>query len=348
MIYEQIIGVGGIGTGRVFSLLGNETLGRNESRAAKLEPMRDYCKLHIILHYVAKLLQNRTSVIPKDRVPVMPIGLVGDDPTGRELLCNMNDAGMDTRFVSFSEKPTMSAFCFIYPDGDGGNVTASNSACEEVTGEYIRDSLLNLNNRPEIALVAPEIPFTSRALMLDLCRKRGSYNVASFARAEAAQFLECLGNIDLLAINLEEARALVNVSDDEKPESVVSLCYALLMEKNPDARLIVTMGADGVYACEREILYLPAPQVPVVSTAGAGDALLGGTMAALAFGLPFLCEEKPFSRISSAIEIGVLTAAIAVQSPDTIAFDLDLAKLHAYAKEMCPRFSDEVSAFFSA
>ena len=338
MLYERIIGVGGIGTGCVFSLIGDETLGRNESRAAILEPMRDFCKLHIILHYACKLLG--------EKVPVTPIGLVGDDPTGHELIKNMADVGMDTRFVSFSEKPTMSAFCFLYPNGEGGNVIASNSACEEVKEDYIRDSVGELDSTPEMVLVAPEIPFPSRLLMLELARKRGSYTVVSFTRAEAEQFSEYLGYIDLLALNLEEARALANASDDQNPEDVVFKCYKKLCEKNPDARLIVTMGADGVYACDMEIVLLPVPQVPVVSTAGAGDALLGGTMAALTCGLPFLCEGKPFSHISGAVEIGILTAAIAVQSPDTIDFELDLKKMHALAKQLCPVFSADASAFF--
>jgi len=106
------------------------------------------------------------------------------------------------------------------------------------------------------------------------------------------------------------------------------------------------MGAKGVYACEGEIKFFPAPEVNVCSTAGAGDALLGGTMAALTYGLPFLCEGSPFSQISSAIEIGVLTAACAVQSPDTIAFDLDIKSLHNYAKQLCPDFSDKAKIFF--
>ena len=48
--FHTLIGVGGIGTGCVFSLDGNQTLGRNESRAAYLLDVRDYCKLHSIIH----------------------------------------------------------------------------------------------------------------------------------------------------------------------------------------------------------------------------------------------------------------------------------------------------------
>ena len=89
--YRQLIGVGGIGAGLFFALEGNHTLGRNESRPARQLPVRDYCKLHIIAHYVAVLLGPGFTVLP--------IGKVGDDQTGERLYGEMAAAGMDLRFV---------------------------------------------------------------------------------------------------------------------------------------------------------------------------------------------------------------------------------------------------------
>ena len=51
-----VIGTGGIGGGMFFAIDGNETLGRNESRGGKFLDSKDYCKLHIIAHYIAVLL----------------------------------------------------------------------------------------------------------------------------------------------------------------------------------------------------------------------------------------------------------------------------------------------------
>src|SRR5690348_17315570 len=75
--YEVLVGTGGIGGGMIFDLEGDQTLGREESRAARLRPARDFCKLHIIAHYPAALLPAPFSV--------HPVGAVGLDDPGREM-----------------------------------------------------------------------------------------------------------------------------------------------------------------------------------------------------------------------------------------------------------------------
>ena len=94
--YRQLVGVGGIGTGLFFELENNHTLGRNESRAARLLNIRDYCKLHIISHYVAVLLGANPRGSP---FRVLPIGKVGADDAGRRMIGEMSAVGIDTRYV---------------------------------------------------------------------------------------------------------------------------------------------------------------------------------------------------------------------------------------------------------
>ncbi len=70
------------------------------------------------------------------------------------------------------------------------------------------------------------------------------------------------------------------------------------------------------------LTHLPALPVPVVGTAGAGDAHLAGILVGLAAGL----------SLRDAHQLGVLTAAVAVQSPHTINFELDREALRACAE----------------
>ena len=68
--------------------------------------------------------------------------------------------------------------------------------------------------------------------------------------------------------------------------------------------------------------HLPVLPVRVEGTAGAGDAHLAGIIVGLAAGLP----------LREAHQLGVLTAAVAVQSPHTINFGLDRDALWASAR----------------
>src|SRR5512137_1147208 len=94
LLYQAMAGVGGIGSGAFFAVSGNHTLGREESRAGRLLDRRDYCKLHIITHYVKALLGPDFATYP--------IGRVGADDAGRMLMEEMQAAGLDTTYVRLS------------------------------------------------------------------------------------------------------------------------------------------------------------------------------------------------------------------------------------------------------
>jgi len=115
------IGVGGIGACIMYSLHGDHDLGRNESRQGELLDSRDYCKLHILEHYIAKLMgAGRAS----DAFRVLPIGVVGNDGIGTQILGEMSAAGLDMQFMRRDPAlKTLFSVCFIYPDGSGGNIT---------------------------------------------------------------------------------------------------------------------------------------------------------------------------------------------------------------------------------
>src|SRR6476469_7306595 len=95
LVYDHIVGTGGIGSGIFFLLHGNETFGRNESRMAQLLPYKDYCKQHIILHYISVLLGAQQE----GAFQIYPIGKVGNDAPGKILLHQMKATGMDTSHV---------------------------------------------------------------------------------------------------------------------------------------------------------------------------------------------------------------------------------------------------------
>ena len=326
--------MGGIGAGILFALEGNQDLGRNESRSARLIDARDYCKLHIIAHYPAVLLANGGE----RGFRVLPVGKLGADDVGARLRREMTEAGMDTSLVESVEgAPTLFSVCFQYPDGSGGNLTTADSAAAHLTVADVDRSAPFLDSR-SIALAAPEVPLEARLRLLELATQRGALRVASFTSGEIPEARKrgALVTVDLLALNEDEAAALTEgaraVAD---PASFLKATADAFAARNPRGKLLLSLGARGAYAWDGRWHHVPALPVAVKSTAGAGDALLGGTLTGLALGLP----------IESAVELGSVVAAFKLSSPHTIPPDFDLDALRNFAAAhgvtLWPRLAEE-------
>jgi ribokinase len=305
--FHTLVGTGGIGTGSFFQLRGDHALGREESRSGRLLNWRDYCKLHILCHYVKALLG--------ERIEVVPIGRVGDDEAGFRLIEEMAQMKLDLRFVAtLSGMPTLYSFCILYPDGSGGNLTTEDSASSAVSPAVVREAQGELRRAAErgIAAAVPEVPMEARAKLLELATEHGLFRVAAFASGEIerAGGDRLLDRVDLLALNRDEAQRLVEIGESAADPAVVAeRVIDRLSRRYPQMMVSVTAGQSGSWSWDgRELLHLPGIEVPVVSTSGAGDAHLAGMIAALAAGLP----------LSSAHRLGVLLAAASVTSPHTI------------------------------
>jgi ribokinase len=329
--YHALIGVGGIGAGRFFALNGNHTLGREESRAGRFLANRDYCKLHIIAHYVQKLLGPEfVSIL---------IGKVGDDSMGHQLLREMSRTGLDIRYVHASaDNPTLYSLCFVYPDGTGGNLTTDDSACIQVDPDFVAQA------EPEfarfrghgIALAAPEVPLPAREKLLQLGTAYGFLRVASFVSAEIQSVLDMnlLLLVDLLAINLDEAAAVANMQSDKTPAiSIVTKAVEKLITINPGLSISITAGKQGSWGWDGKALTQGSIfPVKAVSTAGAGDAHLAGLIVGLTVGL----------TMAQAQQLADFIAALSVTSPHTIHPDLERETLNRLAAGLSIPLSIEV------
>jgi ribokinase len=320
--YQALIGAGGIGTGSFFALNGDHTLGREESRSGRFLDRHDYCKLHIIAHYVLVLLQPH--------IKALPIGRVGDDGPGQAVLTEMAETGFDLRYVQIEPRSqTLNSICFVYPDGSGGNLTVDDSASSHVDAAQVRAAegdMVVFGSRG-IALVAPEVPLEARAEMLALATKHGLYRSASFTSEEMRPACQTglLAKVDLLAMNRDEAAALSGRSANSPPDELAHAALEVLRRVQPAMLVSVTAGAEGSYLWDGLTLgFRPSHAVPVASTAGAGDAHLGGMLTGLAAGL----------TPAEAHELATLVAGLSVTSPHTINKDVDRASLGKLAGEL--------------
>ncbi len=323
--YQAMIGVGGIGSGSFFALRGNHTLGREESRGGRFLDRQDYCKLHIVSHYVKSLLgpEFRTT----------PIGQVGDDAVGHRLLNEMKDAGLELGYVPrVAGDQTLFSFCFVYPDGSGGNLTTDDSASAKVDAPFVAGAEPEFARHAGhgVALAAPEVPLEAREKLLNLGTEYGFFRAASFLAEEMNSALEMgmLGKTDLLAINVDEAAAAAGTSLAEVSDAVLEIVEAAiekLRDINPGLLISITAGKNGSWSWDGEALvHVVAFPAKVVSTAGAGDAHLAGIIAGLVADL----------TLPQAQELGTLVAAHSVTSPHTIDKRIDRRSLRAFAEEI--------------
>lgn len=339
--FTCVVGIGGIGTGIMYALDGEHELSRNESRLGKLLNAQDYCKLHIVEHYIARLMG---SGVGPGSFPVYPIGVVGNDEVGSQILTEMSAVGMDMRFVrSHPALKTLFSVCFVYPDGSGGNITSSNSAAQTLGVEDLRAAVpyMKAAGTRGVALCVPEVPLELRRDFLELATDCGNYRVCSFALGdiEGAQRLGLVSLTDLLALNQEEASALFGDDPGHVLDGGLLADFAAeFTAVYPQLRLVISAGPRGAYAVEcGSSQFCPAPVLHTVSTAGAGDALLAGVVSGLAAGIPFSKPNQQGSSFShrvlgTALDLGVLNASFSVTSTHTIHPDASLESLFAFAE----------------
>lgn len=325
--YDHIVATGGIGTGIFFDLDGNDTLGREESRPARLLPYKDYCKQHIILHYLSVLLGGGKDF------NCYAIGKVGNDEPGHFLVTQMRTAGINTDHVAVDpDHATMYSVCYQYPDRSGGNITTADSASSKVSPADIDTFFATFPAQgKELILAAPEVPVATRIRLLEHGRHRNSLNIASIASAEIAEFTDQNGFqlTDMLFINVDEARAIAKAAENASPDSVVLTAMRYIRELNANITILITCGAKGVYCYkQRNLEFSKARPVQAVSTAGAGDAFLAGTVAGICCGMP-LFKFKDAS-VRTAVDIGLAVAAASVTSPDTINTNINADFLSSY------------------
>jgi ribokinase len=327
-----LIGTGGIGTGRFFAVDGNTTLGREESRGGHFLDRTDFCKLHIIAHYV--------RVLMPDRFATLPIGMVGDDIEGRRLINDMAEHGIDTRFIrKTTEAITTQSFCIVYPDGSGGNLTTTDSASGKVNPDLIRsaESMFAAHRDAGIALAAPEVPLPARKALLELGSEYGFLRAASFTAEEMISAVNegMFELIDVLSINRHEAEAMIPGAGYETP---VETLIDSLLRVNGDLCIAITDGGSGVSVWDGVTLHtISALRVKAVATSGAGDAFFAG----------FLCGLGSGMQTLSAAIMGNLVAGFSVTGRDTIHRGLHRETFEAYVSEHNLEFPSEVLSFLS-
>ena len=234
---------------------------------------------------------------------VAMVGAVGDDDFGDTLLTNLDEKGVDRRFVRIAVGMGSGMSVAIFDaEGDYGAVIVS-GANRTLCGEDVA-AAADLLAGTGLLILQNEVPEAANVAAARAVKAAGGKVLLNAAPARAVS-ADLLANVDMLVVNAIEAELLARV------HVVNSLQGALAAARNltdlcPAA--VVTAGADGAAFADRHgrTITVPAEDIIAESTHGAGDEFLGALAAALARG----------ADIEIALRAANHAAAVLVSTPE--------------------------------
>jgi ribokinase len=190
------------------------------------------------------------------------VGCVGSDAHGDELRRDLAAEGVDIGSLAVSATPTGFASITVDPSGENAIVVGTGANDDVVVTAAVADLLA----RADVVLSQLEIPIT---VVADAAAATGGLFVLNAAPARELPG-DLLASVDVLVANEHEIVALAGAID---PASIRELGVPTV---------VTTLGARGAHVVTTgDSAFVPAIEVPVRDTTGAGDAFCG----ALAHGL---------------------------------------------------------------
>ena len=217
---------------------------------------------------------NQSAALARAGAQVFHAGRLG--PQSEWLEEKLAGLGCDMRYTVRGETPTGHAIIQVDSHGQnsivlypGANHQLERGDIDEAISEFNESDILLLQN--EINDI-PYIIEQAKKRQIPIC-----LNPAPFTASVLEYPLEA---IDLLVFNQTEGQGL---SAQKEPQAMLET----LASRYPDTRLLLTLGADGLYyRAGDEAFFVAASPVKAVDTTAAGDTFIGFFLAELLRGCP--------------------------------------------------------------
>ncbi len=222
------------------------------------------------------------------------VGRVGHDGDGQALASALADEGIDLTGVAVADDaPTGLAVIEVDPSGENRIVVVpgANAAVEVGDLERAAASL----GAADVVLAQLEIPVPVVEALAR--RPRQGLLILNPAPARPVD----LTGVDLVVPNRTELAVLAGTGPAATPDEVVDQLRSLA---EPPPAAVVTLGGDGALVVEGlrgevRVTAVPAHEVDVVDTTGAGDAFCGGLADALCLGAALVDAAVWASRVAA-------------------------------------------------
>lgn len=221
------------------------------------------------------------------------LGAVGVDANGEMLIEALLEAGVETRLVQRIHGPSGAAYITVTPDGEN-SILVSPGANRTVTTATV-DAAADEIAAARVLFSVLEVPLPTAEHAVAVAAAAGVrpvVNASPVARLPAAT----LAALDPLIVNQHEAASLLGANGEQASGAEWA---RRLLHLGPRS-VVVTLGADGVAIADRvRVTEVPAPQVTVVDTTGAGDAFAGGLLVGLARGEDLVTAARRAVRVAA-------------------------------------------------
>ena len=206
------------------------------------------------------------------------LGRVGDDGFGEPLVEALAEKGVDTSLIGAAPgSSTGTAVITVTPDGENA-ITVAPGANRRLTPGDVEDAAEAIGGA-RVLVVQMEVPTEVVTRAVGVAARHGTRALVNLAPSFEVPG-ELLEQLDPLVVNEHEAAFLLG----EKVEGVDGALSAAseLLALGPKS-VVVTVGKSGaVFSDGESTEHLPAPEVDVVDTTGAGDAFVGALAVSLA------------------------------------------------------------------
>lgn len=257
---------------------------------------------------------NQALMAARTGVPTELTAPLGRDKDGAFIKDTLgHEPNLRTNWLEV-ESPTDVSVVWTVPGGTNSIVTSAQAATSFKPADA--EQALAAIGPDDLLLLQGNLPLAATRRALELATAQGATTMLNTAPL-VLQMTPLLEYCDVVLANAVEAATLA----DTDPSRA-----ARALQRGRTRAAIVTVGKDGAVLCaDGEVSALPAPNVPIRDTSGAGDVLTGVLAALLAKGLPAreaVCKgllaasrsvtragtSQSFPSAAELVELGVISA----------------------------------------
>ncbi len=244
--------------------------------------------------------RNMAENLARLGVPVELLSVVGDDAFGKQILFSTAGVGVGvSSVVTVPGQRTATYLAMHQPDGEVAMAVNDMGILEKLTPEECARASA-LQDMAAWLLLDCNLPQQTLAYLLALGRKVAVDGVSVAKCRRVAGLLSC---IHMLKLNHMEAAALSGLTVGTPEQCTAAVQHFL------DAgveRVVISFGGSGLAWGQQGAVpvFRPSRHIPVVSSTGAGDALLAGVVASFVRG----------AAMNDAVDYGVACAELTLSS----------------------------------